>query len=421
MSRTKKFKMTDLGPIPEDWEVRSMGEHSSIARGGSPRPIDAYLTTSASGVNWIKIGDSSVGGKYIYRTAEKIISEGVARSRLVHSGDLLLSNSMSFGRPYILKIDGCIHDGWLVIQDYKEVFDTEFLYYVLGIPLTTNQYRALAAGSGVQNLNKVLVSKVSIIGPRDICEQRRIAAALSDVDELIASLTELLDKKRNLKKGAMQQLLTGKRRLPGFTGKWVEKRLGRCAQIKARIGWQGLTTSEYLESGPYYLIGGTDFKDGRIDWDGCFHVSPERYRQDVYIQTRRNDVLVTKDGTIGKVAVLDDMPGPGTLNSGVYVIRSVDEKLSQVYLSWIFLSTRFDCFIDKLAAGSTISHLYQRDIVNFEFIVPPTIAEQKSIAEVLTDMDNEIAGVEAELEKAKNLKTGMMQQLLTGKVRLEVA
>ena len=131
-----------------------MGSCAQILRGGSPRPIQDYLTTNDQGVNWIKIGDVSSEAKYITYTEEKIIPEGVTKSRRVYKGDLILSNSMSFGRPYILNIDGCIHDGWLVIQKFKKTFDKDFLYYALSSEQTIQQYTRMAAGSSVQNLNK---------------------------------------------------------------------------------------------------------------------------------------------------------------------------------------------------------------------------------------------------------------------------
>lgn len=140
--------------LPDEWEALSLGEHSQIFRGGSPRPIQEFLTTSDTGVNWIKIGDVDADAKYITATEEKIIPEGVSRSRMVYEGDLILSNSMSYGRPYIMNIQGCIHDGWLVIQKYDKAFDRDYLYYALSSNLTMQQYIAMAAGSSVQNLNK---------------------------------------------------------------------------------------------------------------------------------------------------------------------------------------------------------------------------------------------------------------------------
>lgn len=118
------------------WEIVELGRVADIYRGGSPRPIQAYLTTRMDGVNWIKIGDVESNAKYINTTEEKITPEGVPYSRVVQKGDFILSNSMSFGRPYILNIDGCIHDGWLTIQNYKNSFDTDFLYYILGSEFT---------------------------------------------------------------------------------------------------------------------------------------------------------------------------------------------------------------------------------------------------------------------------------------------
>ena len=139
------YKQTELGKIPTDWEFEVFGKLVSIYRGGSPRPIEAYITTNPSGINWIKIGDVEEGAKYITSTQERIIPEGKSKSREVHKGDFILSNSMSFGRPYILKVDGCIHDGWLTIQDYQDTFDTDFLYYMLSSEVVFNQYVILSA------------------------------------------------------------------------------------------------------------------------------------------------------------------------------------------------------------------------------------------------------------------------------------
>lgn len=207
-----KFKQTELGEIPEDWEVKTFGDYASIMRGGSPRPIQNYLTTNSDGINWIKIGDVKPEDKYIVATEEKIIPEGKSRSREVHKGDFILSNSMSFGRPYILQIDGCIHDGWLAIQNYQETFDTDFLYYLLGFDEIFEQYIEMAAGSSVQNLNKEKVAKL-LVPIFDKKEQTAIANVLSSMDKEIETLKTKLEKYRNLKTAMMQQLLTGKIRL----------------------------------------------------------------------------------------------------------------------------------------------------------------------------------------------------------------
>lgn len=164
-----------------------LGNVCDIARGGSPRPIKQYITTAANGVNWIKIGDTEKGGKYINSCKEKIKPEGVKRSREVHKGDFLLTNSMSFGRPYITNIDGCIHDGWLVISPHDNTFDKDFLFYLLSSSYVYAQFCDKATGSTVSNLNIDRVKATSVPMP-SISEQQRIVAK---IEELFAEIDKL--------------------------------------------------------------------------------------------------------------------------------------------------------------------------------------------------------------------------------------
>ena len=163
--------------IPDSWEWVRARSIVSVERGGSPRPIKAYITESEDGINWIKIGDSRIGSKYISSTKEKIKPEGVNRSRTVNVGDLLLSNSMSFGRAYILKTNGCIHDGWLVLHPYLDNLNREYLYYLFASTTLANQFKKLAKGSTVSNLNEARVSTVLIPLP-PILEEKAIVSAI---------------------------------------------------------------------------------------------------------------------------------------------------------------------------------------------------------------------------------------------------
>ena len=170
--------------ITSSWEQRKFSELVQIERGGSPRPIDYFITDAPNGLNWVKIGDAPTQGNYITKTAEKIRPEGLSKTREVHPGDLILSNSMSFGKPYIMGIDGCIHDGWLLIRNTYGVFDLTFLCHLLGTPQMLSQYRSLAAGSTVNNLNKELVGNTYVTIP-SITEQRVLGAYLEQLDNLI--------------------------------------------------------------------------------------------------------------------------------------------------------------------------------------------------------------------------------------------
>ena len=173
------------------WPLVPLGEIFEIARGGSPRPIDAYITDADDGINWISIADASDSSKYIERTKRRIRPEGAIRSRAVVPGDLLLTNSMSFGRPYIMRTTGCIHDGWLVLAKKREGIDQDFFYRLLGSETVYAAFARLAAGATVKNLNIDLVRGVSLPVP-PLPEQRRIAAILDQADALRAKRRETL-------------------------------------------------------------------------------------------------------------------------------------------------------------------------------------------------------------------------------------
>ena len=188
-----------------DWEQRKLSDLVQIERGGSPRPIDDYITDASDGLNWIKIGDAPAQGNYIIKTAEKIRPEGLSKTREVHPGDLILSNSMSFGKPYIMGIYGCIHDGWLLIRNTYNFFDLTFLCHLLGTPQMLNQYRSLAAGSTVNNLNKELVGNTVVTIP-NIDEQRVIGQYSEHLDHLITLHQRKLEKLKIIKKSFLEKM-----------------------------------------------------------------------------------------------------------------------------------------------------------------------------------------------------------------------
>ena len=187
------------------WEQRKFSKLVLIERGGSPRPIDNYITNKSNGINWVKIGDAPKEGRYITKTAEKIRPEGVNKSREVFPGDLILSNSMSFGKPYIMGIRGCIHDGWLLIRDTNKIFDPIFLCYLLGTDQMLAQYKALASGSTVNNLNKELVGNTHISLPGKE-EQHVIGEFLQGLDSLLTLHQRKLEMLKNVKQAFLEKM-----------------------------------------------------------------------------------------------------------------------------------------------------------------------------------------------------------------------
>ena len=187
------------------WEQRKFKSTIQIERGGSPRPIEDYITNSENGLNWIKIGDAPSMGKYITKTAEKIKPEGLFKTREVHPGDLILSNSMSFGRPYIMAINGCIHDGWLLLRNDKNLYDLQFLCHLLGSENMLHQYKSFAAGSTVNNLNKDLVGNTTVSFPKKT-EQSKLGAFFDSLDNLITLHQRKLEKLKNIKKACLEKM-----------------------------------------------------------------------------------------------------------------------------------------------------------------------------------------------------------------------
>ena len=340
----------------------------------------------------------------------------------VKSGDYIISCSGTIGRIYQIPLTfpkGIINQALLKLTINTEKINPTYFYKYFQWDKFQQKIIDDTQGGAMKNLVGMDIFKKAPIVLPEMKEQTAIAEALSDIDGLISSLQKLIEKKKAIKQGTMQELLTGKKRLPGFSVEWKELNFAESAKLKARIGWQGLTTSEYLQSGYAYLITGTDFHSGRIKWETCHFVDEKRYKQDLNIQVRKHDILLTKDGTIGKVAYISNIQKPTTLNSGVFVIRPTKEdSFAPNFVYHVLNSFLFDNFLAKLSAGSTINHLYQKDFVDFTFKAPSELVEQQAIAQVLSDMDSEIEQLEKKLAKYQQIKQGMMQELLTGRIRL---
>ena len=239
------------------WEQRKFSELVQIERGGSPRPIGDFITDAPNGLNWVKIGDAPTQGNYITKTAEKIRPEGLSKTREVHPGDLILSNSMSFGKPYIMGIDGCIHDGWLLIRNTYGVFDLTFLCHLLGTPQMLSQYRSLAAGSTVNNLNKELVGNTYVTIP-SITEQRVLGAYLEQLDNLITLHQRKFEKLTNVKKSMLEKMFPQNGssypeiRFKGFTDPWEQRKLGELVDVCSGRDYKHLSEGTI----PVYGTGG---------------------------------------------------------------------------------------------------------------------------------------------------------------------
>ena len=281
------YKQTEVGVIPDDWEEALL---DCIAKRGSGHTPDKKHPEYWNGdIKWISLADSSALDRvFIEDTAATVTAQGIANSSAVlhPAGTVVLSRDAGVGKSAIMRTEMAVSQHFMAWRCGPEL-DNHYLYYWL--QNAKPEFERIANGSTIKTIGLGYFRDLKIPKP-PVQEQRAIAEALSDIDALLFRLDRLIAKKRDLKQAAMQQLLTGQTRLPGFQGEWVVKRLGDSASLKARIGWQGLTTAEYLDLGQFFLVTGTEFSQGYIDWSSCHFVDEARYKQDTNIQLRPRDV-----------------------------------------------------------------------------------------------------------------------------------
>lgn len=405
--------------IPDSWNVEKLEPKVGNVKSGKRLPKGFYVTDMHTNHPYIRVIDMREG--YVDTSELKYVPDeafSAIQNYRIYKDDIYISVAGTLG--IVGQIPAYL-DGANLTENANRVTNikcnVKYLMYWLMSSTIQNIISQTQTLGAQPKLALTRIRNFPVILP-SIQEQEKIVEVLSDVDTLIADLQKLIRKKKDIRQGTMQMLVTGKKRLNGFDGEWVKINLSKNSKLKARIGWQGLTTAEYLDEGYSYLITGTDFKDGQIDWNGCHYVDYNRYEQDPNIQVSNGDLLLTKDGTIGKVAYVADLTRPATLNSGVFLVKPITDAYTAHFMFYVLESSVFKAFLQQLSAGSTINHLYQKDLVKFDLYVPPMKEEQEAIAGILFDMDSDIHRLEKKLSKYQKIKQGMMEELLTGKVRL---
>ena len=385
----------------EGWTYKKLGDICEIERGGSPRPIQQYITDDEDGLNWIKIGDAVEGSKYINSTKEKIIKEGLKKTRFVHKGDFILSNSMSFGKPYILGIDGCIHDGWLVIRDTHNHFDKSFLYYLLGSPNMYNEFKRLAVGGVVNNLNSQLVRNVFVPVP-PLSEQQRIVSEL----DLLSSIIE--KKKAQLKEydQLAQSIFYDMFGDPVSNEKgWEVKRLGEVISVKGRVGWKGYKKEDLRESGPLAIGGGHITENGSLDFSSPVYLSMEKYEESPEIMVQRGDLIMVQRGTIGRIGLVKNEIGEATINPCVLILRPL--AVSGLYVLHLMLNKIMQRCLQELVRGVAQPMITQKQVNSLIVPLPP-LTLQQSFASKIEAIEQQKALVQQSITEVETLFNSRM-------------
>ena len=379
-----------------NWTYKRIGDVCTVERGGSPRPIDTFITDSDDGINWIKIGDAD-DSMYITKTEQKIKPEGMKKSRFVEPGDFLLSNSMSFGRPYILKIDGCIHDGWLVLRDNNGAFDKRFLYFYLSSPTTYRRFKSMAVGGVVNNLNSEMVRKVEVPIP-PMNEQIEIVNILEKAQEIISARKRQLTELDNLIKARFIELFGDPLR-PTHSNL-----LGDIAVLeRGRFSPRPRNDPRYY-GGDYPFIQTGDIAN-------CGH-RLSTYRQTlnergIHVSkkfTRGTIVIAIVGATIGATAILEiDVYAPDSV-----IGINVDEKL----YNNVFLETLLQFWqpeLLRIAPESARANINLSILQNIP-IVDVGLELQEQFAAFVEQTDKSKVVVQRALNEAQILFDSLMQQ-----------
>ena len=358
------------------WEQRKFSELVQIERGGSPRPIDDFITDAPNGLNWVKIGDAPTQGNYITKTAEKIRPEGLSKTREVHPGDLILSNSMSFGKPYIMGIDGCIHDGWLLIRNTYGVFDLTFLCHLLGTPQMLSQYRSLAAGSTVNNLNKELVGNTYVTIP-SITEQRVLGAYSEQLDNLITlhqreciSFTGRADR----------LILTANKKRT--TSSWEQR---KAIDIADYSKGNGYSKGDLTDAGTPIILYGRLYTKYQF---AISEVDTFAFPRNGAGYSQGNEVIVPASGeTAEDIARASAVEKSGVLLGGDLNILRPFDFINPLFLALAISNGEPQKELAKKAQGKSVVHIHNTDIQEVT-IAYPSRTEQDRIVSVFRQLDN---------------------------------
>ena len=381
----------------EEWKKCRFKDVVRLFRGSSPRPIIEYLTTdNEEGVNWVKIGDVPTSGRIITSTEEKITKEGAKKSRHVYVGDLILSNSMSYGLPYIMGIEGCIHDGWFVLRDYEQNFNKDYLCDLLISDIVQKQYKKIAAGGVVQNISSDLVNSVYISIP-SLDEQRKIAGLLSLIDERIATQNKVIEDLKKLKCAIIE-----KHYRQAKLHKYKICDLG----VPFSVG--SLSKEDLSEKGHECILYGELF----TTYD-CVINEIKSHTNKIANMTlsQKRDLLFPSSTTVDAVSLISpsviDIPNV-VLGGDMFGIH-IDKKFNAYYLSYyINIITRKILAI--YAKGSTIIHLHYKDIAKAQLLLPD-LCEQDRIAKCMMAEDDKIKVEEQLMTKLEEQKQYLLRQM----------
>lgn len=415
------YKITEIGEIPEEWYISKLSELAQIKRGASPRPINnPKWFSEKKNVGWIRISDVTKTKKYLNSTEQYLSDEGVAKSRLVKPNDLIMSICATVGKPIILNIDACIHDGFILFDDLNNSkIITDYLYYLL--QKKEEEFKGMGQTGTQANLNTNIVGSTLIAIPT-IKEQKKIASILSTVDKQIDNVDALIEKNKELKKGLMQTLLTKgightkfkKTEIGEIPEEWEVKKVEDICEVK---GGKRLPKGYQLEDedNAFPSIRVADMYMGGIKQDDIKYVPRDIVDKIKNYKISKDDLFISVAGTLGIVGQVPDELDGANLTENADKLCNI--QINKLYLMKVLQSNIIQSIIEAEQTKSAQPKLALTRIK--EFLIPiPSDREQVKIASILVEVDEKINVYENKKNKLEMLKKGLMQKLLIGKIRV---
>lgn len=436
----KKYKNSGiewLGEIPAHWEVNHNKRYcNNITDGAHTSPdlsSEDYPFLSVMDLNEGKL--DFINCKY---TSKKDYEYLLRNGCQPEVNDVLFSKDGTIGQTVVIDEarEFVVGSSFIILKpELKKIFP-KFFHYFLSSSINQYQSRIYVKGAGLPRISIFNLSKLFVNLP-PIPEQTQIATYLDHqttlIDQKIKLLQQKIEKYQELQRSLINETVcrgldknvplkdSGVEWIGEIPEHWEIIRIKDFTYVKGRIGWQGLRSDDFLLNSNYYCVTGTDFKNGSIDWSNCYCIDAERYDQDAKIQLNINDLLITKDGTIGKIALVKSLPKKATLNSGVFVTRPLEDKYLNEFMFWVLNSNTFRHFIDFMKNGSTILHLYQNVFERFSYPLP-SLNEQEKIATFLTQKTKKFnkitTNLQSQITTLQELRKTLINDVVTGKVKV---
>lgn len=420
----KGYKDTEIGMIPNDWDFALIEDVlADITMGpfGSDITVSNFVSSGIPVLNGNNVSSECLKDTFAnFVTKEKALQ---LKKAVARRGDVIITHRGTLGQIAYIP-NNSQYELYVISQSqFRATFkptnvDPRFVVSFFHSPKGQSILLQGKGHTGVPALAQPTTTfrKLRIPIP-PLKEQQAIAEVLSDIDILINALNKQIEKKKNIKQGAMQELLTGKKRLLGFKGKWEEITLGSLCNIYGRIGFRGYTRNDIVGKGQGAIsFSPADIHSFKINYNNCTYISDFKYEESPEIKVYNGDIIFVKTASIGKCAHIEGLHEKATINPQLVVMKKF--RCNSKFLFYKLMDNDFQQKVLTITGGSTIPTMSQEKLSEMLLLFPSTKEEQTAIAQILTDMDNEIEQLEKKRDKYLNIKSGMMQQLLTGQIRL---